>query len=209
MRLFLLAGLLVLTACSTPAPDQAQVSSPGPTTATTTTATTTATQETPEPEVPEVTRKEPVKWARPCELLDLEKDYSRNGDKEIEVPVVPGRAAGLYAIRIKEDTDDFCRWEYFLHTHLQYQLKVTVYRSKGVDEATLDPNWDRGEYAYFDITVGGRGAKRVEAQSAGDCGIALPTGNGHVFVEMQTHDLLGSCIMARTAAEQIEPSLPA
>lgn len=192
-HLALLAAVVALTACSTPAPTP--TGSVAPTTAQTTPGPS-------EPEAPEPTTWEPVKWSRPCELLDAEG--ARGADKG--GPRLPGRSPRDYEVKISEDTADSCTWTYVVSTHGQHTLMVRKYPEAGLDEATLDPNWGPDGQTYSDVTVGGREGKRIEADQT--CGIALPYGNGHVLVRMQTFDLQDSCTMARSAAEMIEPSLP-
>lgn len=191
-RITSLVVLLALTACTTSAPGSASTNPPARSTPTSESATS----------GPEPTTREPVKWSRPCELLDAEGE--RGADKG--GPHLPGMSPRDYQVKITEDTAESCTWTYLVSTHAQHTLTVRTYPEAGLDQATLDPNLGPDGQTYSDDTVGGRAGKRIESDQT--CGIALPYGNGHVLVRMQTFDLQDSCTMARSAAEMIEPSLP-
>lgn len=104
------------------------------------------------------------------------------------------------------DSPRGCIWPYTFNGQ-QRQLRVSFRPSAPMSDATFD--FQASPYLYFDTTVGGRSAKRVESRiSDRACGFAVPTGNGHLFINAQTVDMVASCDVALAAAAEMEPHLP-
>jgi hypothetical protein len=127
----------------------------------------------------------PFDGLKPCELTGADD--------------VPSPVAG---------SSDACIWTYSFNGR-QQQPRVSFHPSVPASEATFDVPAE--PYLYFDAAVGDRPAKRVESRiSDAACGIAVPTGDGHVLVNAQAGagDMVLSCDVAHAAAAELEPHLP-